>query len=699
MKKNLFLIIVTILTAAPVYAGQIQISTYYPSPFGYYERLKFNPRGVLGQPCEVGTVYYLSGTGLKYCADDTTWKNMGGSVWNQNVNDIYPIDTATNPNLKVGIGTTSPTSGLHVYAPEGYTPAGVFLDDADINVDGGPDGEFMIRNNNGIGTQKIFLGGTAGAVLTVDGVAGSVGIGTMTPNNRIEVADLIDFNNTTFLTALGYMAGDSNSTGNYNTFIGYNSGLTNTTGQYNTFVGYQSGISNVIGNSNTFLGYATGQWNTSGNNTFIGHYAGNANTTGTNNIFLGANSGRDNTTGNNNTANGTGALRYNTTGYYNTAIGDGALYSNTAGIWNTANGSQALYSNTTGGLNTASGYQALYSNTTQGGNVATGYRALYSNTTGYENTASGTQAMASNTAGYRNTATGYYALSANTIGLGNTATGYYALAASNTGSDNTANGVQALGSNTTGGYNTASGYNALSANTIGNYNTAIGYSAGINVTTGSRNIIIGSEIYAPSATASNQLSIGNLIFGTGLDGTGTTISTGNIGIGTNAPLELLHLKHTSPTLRLERTNNANRNVILFYPSGAVAAGNEVWGMGIPAAADYFTIGYDTDDIPPGTHALNINNAGNVGIGTTTPGTKLDVNGPIRPQQYAPGTSETASQAATVRVYDNVDCDQLSEEGKIVYKNDRNAGELCFCARGNAGANFHWFCLSTQSAYW
>jgi hypothetical protein len=36
---------------------------------------------------------------------------------------------------------------------------------------------------------------------------------------------------------------------------------------------------------------------------------------------------------------------------------------------------------------------------------------------------------------------------------------------------------------------------------------------------------------------SNSLNIGNLIFGTGVDGTNTTVSSGNIGIGTPTPSE------------------------------------------------------------------------------------------------------------------------------------------------------------------
>ncbi len=55
------------------------------------------------------------------------------------------------------------------------------------------------------------------------------------------------------------------------------------------------------------------------------------------------------------------------------------------------------------------------------------------------------------------------------------------------------------------------------------------------MTSGSNNIVIGYDVDAPSATASNQMTIGNLIFGTTIDGTGTTVSTGSIGIGDASP--------------------------------------------------------------------------------------------------------------------------------------------------------------------
>lgn len=86
------------------------------------------------------------------------------------------------------------------------------------------------------------------------------------------------------------------------------------------------------------------------------------------------------------------------------------------------------------------------------------------------------------------------------------------------------------------GYQTASGVTGSLTNSI-----IIGYQAGDNITSGSNNIIIGYDVDAPSATDSNQLNIGNILFGTGIDGTGTTVSTGNIGIGVPAPVSRLEV--------------------------------------------------------------------------------------------------------------------------------------------------------------
>ena len=178
------------------------------------------------------------------------------------------------------------------------------------------------------------------------------------------------------------------------------------------------------------------------------------------------------------------------TGYSNSFIGASAGYSNTTGYYNSLIGASAGYSNTTGYYNSLIGVSAGYSNTTGYYNSLIGASAGYSNTTGYYNSFIGMNAGYSNTTGYSNSFIG-----------------------------------------------ASAGY----SNTTGYYNSLIGMNAGDNLTSGNSNIVIGTDVDSPTATNSNTLTIGNLIFGTSLDGTGTTISTGNIGIGVINPGERLEV--------------------------------------------------------------------------------------------------------------------------------------------------------------
>ncbi|MFA4890584.1 MAG: tail fiber domain-containing protein [Candidatus Paceibacterota bacterium] len=254
----------------------------------------------------------------------------------------------------------------------------------------------------------------------------------------------------------------------------------------------------------------------------------------------------------------------NRTGWYNTAIGRNALYANTYGYFLTAVGYDALQANTSGYYNVGLGNNAFYFNTTGYQGTAVGGEALYNNTTGYSNTGIGFNALNQNLTGNENTAVGdsalYYLLSGNF----NTAIGEYAAFRNSTASGNTAIGAYALKYNRTGGYNTVIGNeagngvsnNSFSDNslfgyqsgyglTTGSYNILVGVKAGDNLTSGSKNIVLGYDIDAPSPTSANTLNIGNLIFATGVDGTGTTLSTGNVGIGTTTPGYKLTVKGTA----------------------------------------------------------------------------------------------------------------------------------------------------------
>ncbi|MEZ4156370.1 MAG: tail fiber domain-containing protein [Candidatus Paceibacterota bacterium] len=220
-------------------------------------------------------------------------------------------------------------------------------------------------------------------------------------------------------------------------------------------------------------------------------------------------------------------------------------------------------------------------------NIGIGYQSLYSINQGNSNVALGNAALFDNTNGNDNTAIGTNALENNVTGTGNTALGRSALATNSTSHSNTAIGSNALQA-TTGANNTALGYYAGNAINSGANNITIGYAAGDNLTTGSNNIIIGYNIDAVANNSANTLNIGNIIFGTGIDGTGSSISSGNIGIGTTSPAFSFDI---DGDLRVGEAGNAN---VLLVDATNSRVG--VGSVGIAGAA--LTI---TGDIYPGAN--------------------------------------------------------------------------------------------------
>lgn len=233
------------------------------------------------------------------------------------------------------------------------------------------------------------------------------------------------------------------------------------------------------------------------------------------------------TSGESNTAVGAYVLNANTSASNLTAMGYGALFKNTTGTFNNAFGSSALFNNTTGNNNNAFGSSVLKANTTGANNFGFGASALLSNTTGGENVAFGTSAGRFNTIGNHNFYFGTNSGRNNVNGSGNIGIGFQSLTgvSGNSFSNNTAIGDQ-------------SG-NGL---TIGSNNVFIGYNNGFSATTASNDILIGYNLALPSSTTSNYMSLGNMIFGTGIDGTGTTVSAGKIGIGIAAPTYYFSVK-------------------------------------------------------------------------------------------------------------------------------------------------------------
>ena len=186
------------------------------------------------------------------------------------------------------------------------------------------------------------------------------------------------------------------------------------------------------------------------------------------------------------------------------------------------------------------------------------------------NIAIGNGALNANTTGEYNNAIGYQALYSNTTGTQNIANGTQVLRFNTTGSYNTANGVNALYLNTTGNNNAANGVSALGSNTTGGSNAANGYHALVLNTTGNQNTANGNESLYSNTTGSNNIGIGS--------GAGLSLTTGSY------------------------------NTIIGSIAGTAGLSNTV------------IIGAGT------TERLRIDSSGLVGIGTSTPATRLHVAG-------------------------------------------------------------------------
>ena len=99
-------------------------------------------------------------------------------------------------------------------------------------------------------------------------------------------------------------------------------------------------------------------------------------------------------------------------------------------------------------------------------------------------------------------------------------------------------------------------------------------------------------------------------------------SNGFLGIGTQSPLDLLHLKSTSTDARQVIDGHTGFDAELkFAENGTVK-----YTVGHDAASDNFVIGTNNVDT---SQRFIINSSGNVGINTTNPQGRLDVDGDLR----------------------------------------------------------------------
>jgi hypothetical protein len=587
--------------------------------------------------------------------NNITGYTAAGATGTTSTNLVFSASpTFTGTIAGASLSLSSLTSGRVVFS----TTAGLLTDSANLLYSGTDLTVYGLTVGRGGGASNLntaiglsALSANSGTNNTGIG-SGALGLNT-SGNTNTAVGRVASYNNTTGSdnASLGSSALTANTTGSSNTAVGSSALQFNTTASNNTAVGFQASYSNTTGTRNVSVGQGALYTNTTGtDSTALGWLALNLSTTASQNTAVGARAGNEVTTGAGNSFFGQAAGRYVTTssfltligqnsgnsvsGDHNTALGWSSLQAvGSSGTSNTAVGSQSLYSNTTASNATAVGYQAGYSQTTANStypNTYVGYTAGRTNITGLANTAVGGSALYANT-GDNNTGIGWGSLNANSSGTLNTALGSFSLYSTTTGVSNTGIGQGAGYTNTTGSYNTTIGNSALYSNTTASSNTAVGFQAGYNNTTGINNVHLGYL-----AGYSNTTNSYNTFIGT--QAGQSTTGAQNTFVGINAGYLV--------------TSGAKNTIIGGY-SGSAAP--------ISATGSNYIVLSDGD----GNVRQTIDSSGNVGIGTSSPTQKLDVNGNIKISSSNGGiifNNSSALNNSTLNDYETGTCTITDQSG-------------------------------------
>ncbi|MFQ3575532.1 MAG: hypothetical protein SNJ77_03760 [Cytophagales bacterium] len=502
-------------------------------------------------------------------------------------------------------------------------------------------------------------------------------------NSAFGFSSLRNSTTSDYNSAFGTSSLRNNSTGSNNAAFAYNSLVSNTTGSENVAIGVSSMNFNTVGSENVAIGSRALSSNVAGNKAVaIGYqamqFANNQSTAFENtNVAVGFEALRGSSTpaantGTDNTSVGFQTLHQNTSGSYNTAIGYGALSGNLTGEENTAIGYKANVSDPGLRNATAIGANAVVGadNTVQLGNGAdiSFDRALIANGNagllGQILTSQGPGAAPiwSNASGIVGSGTTNYLArwtNSTTLDIGATQ------------DDGTSVGIGAAPSALFGRlYVMAnSGSNAIraeasstGANNIGLLalaGNAITSATGVQATANGTALNTYGLFATSNSTGTNSFGamlrcIGNATNAYGLYSevsAGTNrysgvFMGGNVGIGTDIPLYLLHLRSSLPTQFIQAGDNLSLpNTVMGNIDFADAQTNfaqarigvlrEAASSGatdLPTAITFSTTKGGTNIL---TERMRINNSGFVGIGTVNPTNDLDINGGIRIRQGSP----------------------------------------------------------------
>lgn len=123
--------------------NNISLTTYYPAPFGAYDRFRLVPRPELTGSCENGSMYAREPEGtIQYCINGV-WGSLPGPWIKQdnagfdfrgNPADYYILNGTYSSTHKpfVGIGTNNPQNLLHLQTSDPGTPEMLWIENSAV---------------------------------------------------------------------------------------------------------------------------------------------------------------------------------------------------------------------------------------------------------------------------------------------------------------------------------------------------------------------------------------------------------------------------------------------------------------------------------------------------------------------------------------------------------------------------------------